>query len=207
MAHDASKKRLALFEPNNEMQGQWWYDQLDTITGLRAMVSVDGVEHDADDETASAWTAQQRRVDAIRVEIDVKHPDGTMTVMNIATDVALGGGAEAYETEEKEVFLSAGTSIDVKQLGALIGASSIGRYDNDRGDSRESQERDFTMRADYRAAQMLLDRTEADRRQIATATRNELLRRIEREPLDETIHIRIKGANVEVDFESEAEAT
>ena len=199
-----SEKPVVLVEPDAGMQGQAWYDRLERITSLRALVSVDGVDRDADDEDAWEWRANERRVDSIRLELTVARPDGSSYTRDIPTDVALGGGPESYNIDGKEMFLTAGSTIDVEQLATLIEASSCGRYDDDRGDSREAQARDFTMRASYRAARALLDEAEADRQQIATAVRNELLRRIEREPLDETILITIKGHSVSVEFEADA---
>ena len=189
-----------LFAPEPATRGQRWYATLPRIVDVRTKVRVGDETRDADDELAASWTADRRRVDAIVVEARIVSADGAERTMKLPTDVAIGGGREAFDVDDKAVVLAEDAQIDLDELTTLVMATSTGE-----GADSDSGERygDFGMAAEYVAARALEDREAADRRQIARAVRNALMDRIRRDPDDEeTIRIAIRGKDVEVSIEN-----
>ena len=193
-----------LVAPEAATRGQRRYATLPRIVHVRTKVRVGEQTLDADDEASSPWTADKRRVDAITVEAAVVHADGTEDTLHLPTDVGIGGGHEAYEVDDKAVFLTTDATIDLKELTQLIAATSTGRDADNAESNRLTRQQDFEMDAEYKASRALEDRDAADRRQIGRAVRNVLISRIRRNPDDdETIRIRIRGNDVAVAIERE----
>ena len=205
MLHRAAERGgldATLVAPEPAARGQRWYATLPRIVDVRTKVRVGDQTHDADDEAAEPWTASKRRVDAIVVEASVLYADGSTRTLELPTDVGIGGGREAYDVEEKAVFLTKEATIDLEELTRLIAATSTGRNADGAEANGLSREQDFEMSAEYKAARALEHRDDADRRQIARAVRNALVSRIERNPDDdESIRITIRGNDVAVAIE------
>ena len=190
-----------LFEADRRFQGYGWYEALPRVRDVRTEVAYDGeVRSLADYQTPPNRSGPPveplPRPDAIRISLDVEHPDKKGETLALDADLAFAGEAWAWLADTRPL-VTAESAIEPAELADVLRDAFFSPSDESDADSWETQRTRFEEEAMHLAVGLLCSEEEALRRTIACAVRRELFWLI---PRDRAVTITLRGGVIGVDY-------
>lgn len=173
-ARAASLRALpsTLLEPCPAYEGYVWYDSLPRITALRHFVTADGERMEV---SGLKPPAESLRPDSIRIELTIRHTDGTEKTLFLDTDLLLTGDCWSTCVEDVAPLVTSDSKLSPGDFADLIEAAFFSPSDDAESDSYETQQEWFRDQAERLATSILLSEREADLVAIHTAIRRYVL--------------------------------
>ena len=190
-----------LFEADRRFQGYGWYDALPRVSEVRTEVSVKGQARPLEDyqtppDRSGPPVEPFPRPDAIRMRLDVEHPEGKGETLALEADLAFAGEAWAWLSDAR-LLVTAGSAIEPAELAGILRDAFFSPSDESDADSWETQRMRFEEEAMHLALSLLCSEEEARRRSIACAVQRELSWLI---PRDRAVTITVRDGEVGVEF-------
>ena len=180
-------------DPEAKYRGQPWYDRIPTVRRVTLTL------HTADDERIDVESkdAEAMRVGGERTAIDAVLLDADgKTIKVLRTDLALVGTENDLHDARIHVAKDHGLTVE-RLTDALEGAF----FEYEGHSYRDRERAEFRADAEYKAARLIEQRTEADLRQIIRMTKLKLTPHMARQPFPEQdirITVSIGGITAEI---------
>ena len=199
---------LRLFEADRRFEGYAWYDALPRVKDVRTDVAAGGearplADYQAPPDRSGPSDEPLPRPDAIRMSLDVDHPDGTSETIALDADLAFAGEAWAWLADVRPL-VTADSGIEAAELADLLRDAWFSPSDEADADSWETQRARFEEEALHLAIGLLCSEEEALRRTIACIVRRELFWLI---PRERAVTITVRGGKIGVDLAEEEVST
>lgn len=148
-----------LYEPDTRHAGYKWYDALPRISAVHVEIITDTRAWALDDYPTDN-TSPGSRPDAMTMHLDIKHPDGSNSVMVIDADLAFAGDEDCYE-DEIAPLVTTSSSIEPYELSQIMANAYFCYSDDSESNSWETQRADFDLTASRIAMTLLCSEDEA----------------------------------------------
>ena len=188
-----------LFEADRRLKGYDWYDALDRVTEMAVLVAADGKWTALDDYPVPESSRVPvpllpSRPAAIRIELEIRPPQGPARTLDLPADVVFAGEAWSWLGDAMPL-VTVDSALQPHALAQLLRAAFFSPSDEVDADSWETQRDRFDEEALHLAARLLLSDDEASRSSIAEAVRRELIWLC---PRDRTVEITVRRPDIAV---------
>ena len=166
-AAERHKVTDSLFSADDRLAGYKWYDRLTKAHALSITITSNGQDADLARCRASDQSPYDQRPEAITLTLGTTDAAGTEGQYQLAADVALPGGEDAY-LDDQEALATPDSDIQVHELVDLMMGGYFSPGDAAEDDSWDTQEEQLRRTFSTKAMRMLTSAQEADRRTIET---------------------------------------
>ena len=194
-----------LFEPNQELAGYRWYDELDMAEEFRITITDQDGDHDLDKVREAGNGLNNQRPDAITITLTtttnaVDEPGNDPTI-DLPTDVAFENDEEDY-TDEIKPLVTQGSDITSNELTNLMMNSFFSPNADYDSDSFDTQEMNHEEAYEKTAIELLQSKDDAIIAAIITAINRQVMYEL---PLGTVATIRVKRREpIQVTLEHDA---
>ena len=161
-ALDRAGLRDSVFQPVDQYAGYDWYNRIERITAVRVTTEKNGVAEQLRLEEEDENRLPTRKVDRIRVALQIENLAGEEGTLTLDTDVAFDADPSPVSPGEVGIVLADGGETDSHELTDVLMRSFFDVSDDCEGDSADTQEE--WRRREYRHMATAATRSPAEAR-------------------------------------------